>query len=199
MQINKVLERLEKQSELEKSRKVDVEPKDRMLAITKDTGQFYNIWLGASQAKHVLEIGTSTGYSTLWFADAILENMGEIITIEKNPSKIKRAKQNFEDAKVSEIITTIHGTATEVLKELNQTGAKFDFVFIDADKENCKKYFDLAFPMLNDRGAICTDNMNYPEKYQDMMREFSSHIKKYPNAKTVTLNIGNGQELTLKT
>ena len=198
-QIGKVLEKLEKQSELEKSRKVDVAPEDRMLAITKDTGLFYNILLKSSKTKKILEIGLSTGYSTLWFADAILENMGEIITIEQNPSKIKRAKVNFEEAGVSKIVTTIHGKALDVLNEIKQNGVKFDFIFIDADKENCKNYFDLVFPMLNVNGIIGTDNMLYPEKYQIEMKRFSDHIKTFPNAKTVTLDIGNGQELTVKT
>ena len=86
--IRSVLKRLEDQSHLEKSRVVDVPSEDRMLAITPDTGQFYNILLRAIKAKKVLEIGTSVGYSALWFADAILDHEGEIITIEQNAAKI---------------------------------------------------------------------------------------------------------------
>ena len=184
---------------MERSRRVDVAPEDRMLAITRDTGLFYNILLRTSGTRRVLEIGMSAGYSTLWFADAVLENAGEIISIEQNPSKIKRAKRNFEEAGVSEIITAIHGTALDVLHEIGQSGARFDFGFIDADKENCKNYFDLAFPMLDVNGIIGADNMLYPEKYREEMSRFADHVRAYPNARTVTLDIGNGQELTVKT
>jgi len=197
--IARVIERLEEQSNLEKLREADVAPEDRMLAITRDTGLFYNILLRSSGIRRVLEIGLSTGYSTLWFADAVLENMGEITTIEQSPSKIKRAKKNFEDAGVAGMITTIHGVALDVLQELRQSEVRFDFVFIDADKENCRSYFDLVFPMLNVNGIVGTDNMRYPEKYREEMERFSNHVRSYPNARTATLGIGNGQELTVKT
>jgi len=198
-QIAGVIERLEKQSNLEKSHGVDVAPEDRMLAITRDTGLFYNILLRSSGIRRVLEIGLSTGYSTLWFADAVLESMGEITTIEQNPSKIRRARKNFEDAGVADMITTVHGAALDVLQELRRSGAKFDFAFIDADKENCRRYFDLVFPMLSVNGIVGTDNMRHPEKYREEMKRFSDHVRSYPNAKTTTLEIGNGQELTVKT
>ncbi len=198
-QIARVLERLEERSGLERSRGVDVAPEDRMLAITRDTGLFYNILLRSSGARRVLEIGTSAGYSTLWFADAVLGNGGEVVSIEQSPSKIKRAKRNFEEAGVSDMITVVHGTALDVLQEVRQSGVGFDFVFIDADKENCKNYFDLAFPMLNVNGVVGTDNMLYPEKYREWMRGFGDHVRTHSNARTVTLDVGNGQELTVKT
>ena len=86
--ISKVLEKLEVQSNLEKSKKTNIPPEDRMLAITKDTGELFNMILRLKNAKNMLEIGTSTGYSTIWCAEVISEQSGKIITIEKNPSKI---------------------------------------------------------------------------------------------------------------
>ncbi len=196
--ITAVLKRLEEQSQLEKSKSVDVLLEDRMLAITEETGRFYNILLESSGARNVLEIGTSTGYSALWFADAIRGRGGKITTIDQSPSKIGRARENFEEAGVSDMIVTVEGAAMDVLSSMGESGKVFDFVFLDADKENCAAYFDLVFPMLNKGGLVGTDNMLYPEKYRGQMKEFADHIRMYPNAKTVTLNIGNGQELTLK-
>ena len=69
--IARTLKKLEKQSHLEKTRKVDVPPEKRMLAITRDTGELINLLLFSKKAKNMLEIGTSTGYSTLWCADAL--------------------------------------------------------------------------------------------------------------------------------
>jgi len=102
--ISKVLEELEVQSTLEKSRKVNVPPKDRMLAITKETGELFNMILRLKNAKNMLEVGMSTGYSTIWCAEVISEQSGKIITIEQNPSKIKRAKENFQKAGVTDTI-----------------------------------------------------------------------------------------------
>jgi len=65
--ISNVLDELEAQSTLEKSRKVDVPPEDRMLAITKDTGELLNMILRIKNVKNMLEVGTSTGYSTIWW------------------------------------------------------------------------------------------------------------------------------------
>ncbi len=199
--ISKVLDELEKQSILEKSRKVDVSPDDRMLAITKETGELLNMILRLKNAKNMLEIGMSTGYSTIWCAESISEQSGKIITIEQNPSKIKRAKENFQKAGVTDTITIIEGLAMQILTELSlkQKYEKFfDFVLIDADKENVKEYFDLIFPMVSVGGIIVTDNMYYPEKYRQEMKKFSDYLKSNPKLRTITSPIGNGEEITIK-
>ena len=201
--IFKVLEELESQSNLEKNRKVDVAPNDRMLAITKETGELLNLMMRLYNAQNVLEIGMSAGYSTIWFAEALKENKktGKIITIEQNPNKIRTAKENFEKAKVNEIIEIKEGLAMEILTELSlDTNYKefFDFVFIDADKENVIEYFDKILPMVSKGGLVVTDNMVYPEKYKEDMKKLSKHIRDNSNLKTITSPIGNGEEITLK-
>jgi len=155
--ILKILEELETQSALEKSRKVNIIPENRMLAITKETGELLNMILRLKKAKNVLEIGMSVGYSTIWCAEAIIEQKGKIITIEQNPEKIKRAKENFQKAEISENVTIKQGMAIEILTELSvqqQNNNFFDFVFIDADKESVTKYFDLIYPMVTIGGII---------------------------------------------
>ena len=197
----KVLEELEVQSQLEKTRQISIESQDRMLAITKETGELFNMILHMKKAKNMLEIGTSTGYSTLWCADAIKNQSGKIITIEQNPSKVKRAKNNFHKANLEEFIIILEGIAIQILRELESNkeyNEYFDFVLIDADKENVIEYFDLVLPMVSKGGIIVTDNMLYPEKYQETMKKLSDHIKKYQNLKTITSPIGNGEEITLK-
>lgn len=198
--INSVLSELEKQSHLEKSRRVLVARDDRMLAITKDTGALFHALLIAINANKALELGTSTGYSTLHIARGLLANgkTPKILTIEKNPSKITRAKRNFERASTSKFTKIIHGNILDILKKMpKKTG--FDFVLIDADKENAKQYFDLVFPMLRVGGIIATDNMLYPEKYRKIMKRYAKYVAKKPNAWTITLPIGNGEEITIKT
>jgi len=199
--ISKVLDELEAQSILEKSRKINVSPEDRMLAITKETGELLNMILRLKNAKNMLEVGMSTGYSTIWCAEVISEQSGKIITIEQNPSKIKRAKENFQKAGVTDTITIKEGLAMQILTELNlQQRYKdfFDFVLIDADKENVIEYFDLIFPMVSVGGVIVTDNMRYPKKFREDMKKFSDYLKENPKLRTITLPIGNGEEITMK-
>ena len=199
--IFEVLEKLEKQSELEKSRQVDVPADERMLAITKETGELLNMIIRLKNARNMLEIGMSVGYSTIWCAEAIMENGGKIITIEQNPKKIKRAKENFQDASVTNIITVQEGLAMQVLRELSlQEKYKgfFDFVLIDADKENVIEYFDMVLPMVSIGGVIITDNMLYPEKYREDMKEYALHIQANQDVRTITSPIGNGEEITVK-
>jgi predicted O-methyltransferase YrrM len=197
--IKSILAALEKQSRREKSRKVNVAPDQRMLAITEDTGAFFHSIISGIGARRVLELGTSVGYSTLWLADALLGNhkTPQIITVEKNPLKIERASKNFERAGVSGIIQIKKGQIIDVLKKMPKKQA-FDFVLIDADKESVKKYFDLVLPMTRIGGVIATDNAFYPEKYQKVMRKYSRHIAKKANVLTATIPVGNGEEISIR-
>jgi predicted O-methyltransferase YrrM len=149
----------------------------------------------------MLEVGMSTGYSTIWCAEVISEQSGKIITIEQNPSKIRRAKENFQKAGVTDTIIIKEGLAMQILSELSlqkKYSNFFDFVLIDADKENVIEYFDLIFPMVAIGGVIVTDNMLYPERFREEMKKFSDYLKENPKLHTITLPIGNGEEITIK-
>ena len=196
--IENVISRLTLESQKEMMKEVDIAPEDRMLAITQDTGEFFNIILKAINAKNILEVGMSTGYSTLWFSDAVKNNSGHITTIEKNLNKVLRAKKNFQGAKVENLVDIKHGIALEVLKEISLGNQKFDFVFLDADKENTMQYFEMVLKMTRIGGIIAIDNMIYPEKYRSEMSEISQKIKQIPNVQSSTIKIGNGEEIILK-
>ena len=192
-----VLARLEYQSLLEKTRSVDVEPQKRMLAITPETARFYHKILSGIKARTILELGTSTGYSTLWFADATMQNKPRIITIESNPVKVKMAQANFEAAGVSGMIKIRQGQILDVLQDMPDTPA-FDFVLIDADKENVIEYFDLVLPRTKIGGIIATDNVLLPTKYQKFMRKYTSHIRQNRHVVSGTIPLGYGQEITVR-
>jgi predicted O-methyltransferase YrrM len=198
-----VIDELQKRSDHEQEHKNEVPEKNRMLAITRDTGEFYNLFLKSLGAKRILEIGLSHGYSTLWFADAVLsENPTgyEIITIERDLSKIEIAKENFRKAGIEDIITIKHGEGAEILAALleefykNPQRPYFDFIFIDADKENSIRYFELCLPMLRKRGIIAADNVLDMKE----MKEYVKYVQNKPGIQTTTLPIGWGQELSLK-
>ncbi len=189
------------------------ERRNGILAITDDTGLFFNDMLKAIKASRVLEIGTSVGYSTLWFADAIKHNKNvdinlekQIITLEKNPLKIEQANRNFEKAGVREIVEIKKGDAKKNLNKMLQNHQKgkhtisglFDFVFIDADKEDSVKYFDLVLPMVRAGGIIAADNMLFPIEFRETMTKYANYVRKKPNVRSFTVPIGNGEEITIK-
>jgi caffeoyl-CoA O-methyltransferase len=213
--IVRVLNILAEQSKLERSGELKVRPEDEMLAITPDTGRFFKIILNAMHAKRILEIGTSVGYSTLWFADAVIQNgiskaegSSPIITIDINHSKIEKATKNFHDAEVNTLIKVVEGSATNILHEMSnnfhrendtkKTDGLFDFVFFDADKENLRDYFDLVIPMLRVGGIIATDNMLYPEDYRPLMLNYANYVRSKPYIQSIMVPIGNGEEITIK-
>jgi caffeoyl-CoA O-methyltransferase len=207
-----VLSTLEKQSKLERLGKVPVSREKMMLAITYDTGLFFYIFLKAMKAKKILEIGTSCGYSTLWFAEAVLllqtsdldkkiTPKKPLITIESDPLKVKRASMNFSNAGVKDIIDIMEGPAMEILLKLSRNFNNenlFDFIFIDADKEYLREYFDLVLPMVRVGGIVATDNVLYPEEYRSIMKSFLKYIRSKPNVRSVTVPIGHGEEITIK-
>jgi caffeoyl-CoA O-methyltransferase len=192
--ISRVVSRLDKQSERERSGKARVPEGQEMLSIARDTGVFFSILIKAMKAKSILEVGTSVGYSTLWFADALCKK-GKIITIEMDPLKIKRASKNFRQAGVEKIIETRQGAAVDVLRYLK---GKFDFALLDADKENIIKYFDLILPMMRIGGIVAADNMLFPPHYRQMMKKYSRHVRGRRNVQSVTVPIGMGEEITIK-
>jgi predicted O-methyltransferase YrrM len=201
--ITSVLCTLEKRSNYEEKNYKKIPREKRMLAITKDTGVFYNILLKTHKPKKILEIGTSFGYSTLWFADAIIGKNSKIITIEQNPKKINLAQKNFSKAGVSQMIEIKAGMAQDVLLELKKSLRSnpknyFDFVFIDADKEEYSFYFDICLSMLKKDGIIAADNILFPTRFKKYIKKYLNHIHKISSVESITIPVGNGQEISFK-
>jgi caffeoyl-CoA O-methyltransferase len=191
-----VIARLNRQSNRERSGRVKVAPDQEMLTITADTGMFFSVLLKAIKARSILEVGTSTGFSTLWFADAMDKSHStRIITIEMNPKKVERALKNFKEAGLDKMIEIKQGIALDLLYKLK---GKFDFVFLDADKENIIRYFDIVLPMVRIGGIVAADNMLYPDHYRPAMRKYARHVHTKPNVQSVTVPIGMGEEITIK-
>jgi caffeoyl-CoA O-methyltransferase len=191
-----VIARLNRQSNRERSGRVKVAPDQEMLTITADTGMFFSVLLKAIKARSILEVGTSTGFSTLWFADAMDKSHStRIITIEMNPKKVERALKNFKEAGLDKMIEIKQGIALDLLYKLK---GKFDFVFLDADKENIIRYFNIVLPMVRIGGIVAADNMLYPDHYRPAMRKYARHVHTKPNVQSVTVPIGMGEEITIK-
>ncbi|MFB5607082.1 MAG: O-methyltransferase [Candidatus Nitrosomaritimum yanchengensis] len=198
--IDFVLKKIEKQEKFEQENPHQIPNSKKVLAIGRDTGIFYNILLQTMKAKNILEIGMSTGYSAMWFADAISKQNGRIITIDNDQQKIERAINNFEEAGVNNLIEIRKGDALEVLSEICKKYPQgfFDFIFIDADKERYIQYFDAVLPLVRINGIIGADNILYPERFQKFTTPYVEYVRKNPKIRSVTIPIDNGEEISLK-
>ena len=111
----------------------------------------------------ILEIGTYTGYSALCLAEGLTED-GILLTIDKNIELYDRANAYFSESEFASKIKMLKGNALIIVPELEQ---QWDLVFIDADKENYQKYYDLTLPKLNKGGFIIADNVLWSGKVVD--------------------------------
>ena len=201
--IQNVLSRLEKDIDYETKHLDEIPSEKRLNCVSKNIGMFYNILLKSINAKNILEIGMSVGYSGLWFADAVMSNKqlnGQIITIDREKFKIDNARRNFEEAGVDSLIKIREGEARKILQEIKAEFNEnyFDFIFIDADKESYIEYFDLCLPLVRKGGIIGADNILFPERFNDMMADYLSHVRSKSNVQSVTIPIDNGEEVTIK-
>ncbi|MCP9748162.1 O-methyltransferase [Lacihabitans sp. CS3-21] len=149
------------------------------------------------QPKSVLEIGTFVGYSAICLAEGLAEN-GRLITIEANEEFETKIKSNINLAGLNDKIDLKIGNALEVIPSLN---CRFDLVFIDADKLNYIKYYDLIIEKLNIGGLIISDNVLWDAKVLDtskndattkLLRAFNVHVQNDNRTNKVLLPIRDG-------
>jgi predicted O-methyltransferase YrrM len=164
----------------------------RMLNITPETGRLLAILVRAMGARQVLEVGTSNGYSTIWLAWAAQAIGGHVTTIERAAPKVAMARANLERAGLAPFVTIREGAALDVLADLS---GPFDLIFLDADREHYLAYLDLLLPLLRSGGLLVTDNV---ASHAHEMAAFLARVKNDPALDSVTLPVGNGEELTYK-
>ena len=126
--------------------------------IPRETGVLINTFIKMMNIQRALEIGTSNGYSGLWISKALKETGGHLTTIEYYEKRQSIAIENFKKCGVSDIITPIQGSACTII-EYMPPEQKFDFVFIDANKSEYIKYFELVKPHLTQKALIVADNI----------------------------------------
>lgn len=170
----------------------EAERPKRMLNITPDTGRLLWILVQAARATRILEVGTSNAYSTIWLADAARATGGHVITLERNPDKVRLARENLARAGVADRVELREGNAAETLAGL--TGP-FHFVFLDADRANYSAYLDLALPKLQPGGLLVADNVI---SHAEELADYLARVKSNPALFSVTVPVGKGEEISLK-
>ncbi len=129
------------------------------IQVAPNQGKLLGLLAGAIGARHVLEIGTLGGYSTIWLARALPPG-GRLITLEYEPKHAEVARANIARAGLSDVVEVRVGAALETLPKLAAEGLPpFDLVFIDADKGNNAAYFDWALKLTRPGSLIITDNV----------------------------------------
>lgn len=149
--------------------------------VPKEDGRLLRLLVETTGAKNVVEIGTSNGYSGIWFALALSKTGGKLTTHEIDAERIELARKNFKRAGVEKIITIVEGDAHEEVKKLNET---IDILFLDADKEGYLDYLEKLYPLVRPGGLIIAHNMNTRQADP----KYIEAITKNPELETLFLN-----------
>ena len=172
---------------------VNAERPLRMLNITRDTGEFLSVLVRAMQARRVLEIGTSNGYSTLWLAEAAWDIGGSVTTVELSTFKIGLAAENFARSGLSAFITSIHDDAGRVLER--SVADAFDVIFLDSERPEYPGWWSNLRRVLRPGGLLVVDNAtSHPEQ----MAPFVALVKADAGFTTSLVPVGNGEFLAVK-
>ena len=158
----------------------------------KDGQTLFNLII-KNNYKRALEIGTSTGHSSIWMAWALSKTGGKLITIEIDEDRHKTALRNFKQAGVEELIDARLADAHQLVKELK---GPFDFVFSDADKEWYTQYFKEVDPKLVVGGCFTAHNVT--DGFGDV-KTFLNYVRSLPNYETtIDRSSGSGISISYK-
>lgn len=148
------------------------------------------LWLltEAADAKRIAEIGTSTGYSGLWFCLALEGTGGHLTTFEIDHGRAGLARKHFQEAGVEKRVTIVEGNAHETIAQLK---GPIDVAFIDADKQGYVDYLNKLLPLVRPGGLILAHNV-------DMVQDYVKAVTGNPDLETIFYMEGAGLAVTLK-
>jgi predicted O-methyltransferase YrrM len=187
--VTAVLDRLYEEDAAQRA--ANLPSSQRTRNVDRETGRWLNLLVRATGARSLLEIGSSNGVSTLWLAAAVVETGGKITGTELIAERAAEANANLAAAGLDAVARLLVGDAAESIAE---AGAPFDFVFIDAEKDDYVGHFLAVIDLILPGGLILADNVISHDlsAYQTMLRARD-------DVETITMPIGRGIEFTLKT
>ena len=168
------------------------ETSEKYWNIPRESGNHLNLIIKATGYKNILEIGTSNGYSTIWFAEAVRANAGHIISIEYYQERIDIAQKNFEECGLSDFITLKQGKALDIIENIE---GEYDLVFIDANKAEYINYYEIMHPKIRSGGMLVADNVT---SHKSEMEDFLDIISHNVNYQISYLPFGGGLLIALK-
>ncbi|HDS1580868.1 TPA: O-methyltransferase [Stenotrophomonas maltophilia] len=165
----------------------------RMLNITADTGEFLSVLVRFGQARRVLEIGTSNGYSTLWLAEAAAAIDGHVTTLEYAEDKVAMARATFARSGLDAHITLIHADAGSWL--LQAADASIDLLFLDSDRGQYAGWWPQLRRVLRPGGLLVVDNAT---SHAAQMAPLCALLDADPAFGTSLVPVGNGELLAVR-
>jgi predicted O-methyltransferase YrrM len=178
----------------------------KKMQISVTQAYFFQFFIKTNSIKNILEIGTFTGYSALSMGLAIPKD-GNITCLDINKETSETARNFFKKANLDKKVQIILGSAMNTLKKLKDDKRFFDMIFIDADKENYKNYYNLSLELVKNNGFILIDNVLWHgdvadpgknDRLTNIIREFNSFIKKDNRIEKTILPLGDGVTICRK-
>lgn len=159
----------------------------RFRNIEPDSAQFISMLIRTQQSKSILEIGTSTGYSTLWLAEAAQATQAKVVTLEIDEKRSQQAKSYAQDLKLDTVIEFWVGDAAQYLQQVTNT---FDFILLDAERSFYPAYWhDLKRLIRKNGGVMIVDNVI---SHAAEVKSFLHMIKQDNDFMTTTIAFGAG-------
>jgi predicted O-methyltransferase YrrM len=187
--VRSVLERLAAEDADERARGVDRALRAR--AVSPTTGQLLFALVAPQAGCEVLEIGGSRGYSTIWLAAGARILGGTVVSLEHDPAKCEAWRRNIEDAGLADWAELIEGDAHASLAAIDDV---YDLVFIDAEKEDYQRYFELARPKVEPGALIVADNVL---SHEETLAAYSQARQADPTLESVTVPLDRGLEVSV--
>ncbi|WP_342546554.1 O-methyltransferase [Lysinibacillus sp. FSL K6-4013] len=175
------------------------------ISVSRSSGKLLTMLASMTGAKAILEIGALGGYSGICLARG-MEKKGTLTSLELEEKYAQLAANNLAKAGFAEQVTYMTGPALESLEKLVAEGQRFDFFFIDADKDNYENYLAYCIQLASPGAFIVTDNVlaggsvadpkAAPKRYTAIMKKFNVTVANHPQLESVLLPIGDGMTVS---
>jgi predicted O-methyltransferase YrrM len=187
--VRRVLARLEEEDAEERER--GLPPSERSRQVARTTGQFLFSLVAPQTDCEVLELGGSRGYSSIWLGAGVRHLGGRVLSLEHDPRKIEAWRRNVADAGLEDWVELVAGDAYETLPAIDDV---FDVVFLDAEKEDYERLFELARTKLEPGALVVADNVL---SHEDTLGAYSRARQADPTLESVTVPLDRGLELSV--
>ena len=168
---------------------------DFLLPIGPAAGALLNTIIKGAEARHILEIGTSYGYSTIWLAEAARETGGKVVSLDLAPRKQDHAREMLEMAGLAAYVDFRAGDALELIPTLEDS---LDFILLDCWKDIYIPCLERFHPKLAPGGMVAADNMIYPPSSHADAIAYRRAVRAKADMSSVLLSVGSGLEISRK-